>query len=194
MDTGSIPIPFPGAADAARRRHTRRGERAHVPHQHDPAQPHGPARPAVPAPSGPLLMSLRMRAQDAAVPRARHALLHSLPDGTSEEVAASLELLVSELVTNAVRHVGEGRVFAVSLLRGEGRLRLAVVDSDDSVPEQELADLRMREARTAQAPDPDHLAESGRGLLLVGAVADSWGSYQTPTGKVVWCDVSTPTP
>ena len=78
-------------------------------------------------------------------------------------------LLVSELVTNAVRHA-----------RGPCSL---VVSFDDDVVEfcVEDGDPHVPVARTAGP-----LEESGRGFLLVGALADRWGVRPTPDGKATW--------
>ncbi|OIK02042.1 ATP-binding protein [Streptomyces sp. MUSC 14] len=85
-------------------------------------------------------------------------------------------LCVSELATNAVLHgVPPGRGFSVraSLLRTEGQLRLEVHDSGPG-------DIHPREA----SPE----SESGRGLLLVSALADKWGVGERNPGRFVWCE------
>ncbi|WP_330330171.1 ATP-binding protein [Streptomyces sp. NBC_00536] len=63
----------------------------------------------------------------------------------------------------------------VILLRPKG-LRVEVSDGSASPPRP--------------AADPAPLADGGRGLLLVEAVTDRWGTYATATGKTVWfeCD------
>ncbi|GAA4636468.1 ATP-binding protein [Actinoallomurus vinaceus] len=86
-------------------------------------------------------------------------------------------LVVSELVTNALRHAVGGRPFGdtpitLGLVRAEGRLTCAVADPSDEVPTQGEADF---------------VSQSGRGLYLVDAFSDSWS--WTPLyghGKVVW--------
>lgn len=82
-------------------------------------------------------------------------------------------LAVSELVGNAVRH---GRPPVDLLLRRTGRSVRLEVHDEASAPEQPLP-----------APDPD--AESGRGLLIVDAVATGSGISQVPgDGKIAWAD------
>jgi anti-sigma regulatory factor (Ser/Thr protein kinase) len=85
-------------------------------------------------------------------------------------------LAVSELVANAVRH-GRPPV-AMSLSRLRGRVRVEV---HDEAP-----------ARTVDRPSPAEGAESGRGLLIVEALADGTGIRDIDgDGKVVWADFST---
>ncbi|MGY0024427.1 ATP-binding protein [Streptomyces sp. YJ-C3] len=98
-----------------------------------------------------------------------------------EDIKDAAELLLSELATNAYRHAKvpgrEIRARAV-LDREGGRLRLIVTDADGTPP-----------APLPQAPAPG--AESGRGLALVEALADTWGSEPRPCGpgKTVWCEL-----
>ncbi|MFI6979737.1 ATP-binding protein [Embleya sp. NPDC050154] len=127
--------------------------------------------------AGPLLLSLRLTATVEAVPRARHALRRVLGERVPDAPVDTLELLLSELVTNAVKHSVRGHTVAVAILRRENSIRIAVVDNDPALPEPGDA--------------VDLLDEHGRGLLLVDAMAEEWGSYPVPDGKVVWCDVKT---
>lgn len=83
------------------------------------------------------------------------------------------ELIVSELVTNALRAGAEQ--IRVDLSLTYGTLRICVSDDATGLPE-------------VQRPAPD--AESGRGLVLVGAVADDWGVERLPEGKQVWAELS----
>ena len=84
-------------------------------------------------------------------------------------------LLVSELVTNAVRHARPGRLaMALSLEAAGAWLRIEVHDADARVPRQ----------RTPGASD-----ESGFGLLLIEALSGNWGVRQTATGKAVWAEL-----
>ncbi|MGW5349098.1 ATP-binding protein [Streptomyces sp. NPDC004031] len=90
-------------------------------------------------------------------------------------------LCVSELTTNALLHgVPPGRGFLLHLSRGEGGvLRVEVHDSGDPWP----ADVPTTD-RPQVAPDD----EDGRGLALVGALADKWDVADRHPGKVVWCE------
>jgi len=98
-------------------------------------------------------------------------------------LAESTELLVSELVTNAVKAVaGQGNQAAVRLRLSSDNARFLVevwdADPRPPVPKDLGAD-----------GIPDVQEEGGRGLFLVAALSARWNWYltQEPTGKVVWC-------
>ncbi|MEU1459839.1 ATP-binding protein [Streptomyces sp. NPDC005727] len=98
------------------------------------------------------------------------------------DVNETLTLITAELCANAVRHGRvPGRDFHVRLALGEenGRLRLEVSDT-------------RAERRPVVTAAPDHDAESGRGLLLVTALADEWGvtDRRHGPGKTVWACLS----
>ncbi|MDX3804334.1 ATP-binding protein [Streptomyces sp. AK04-3B] len=89
------------------------------------------------------------------------------------------EHLVAELAANAATHGRlPGRDFRLALLARAATLRIEVTDTrGDDVPH-----------RYPSAPAPD--AESGRGLLLVGALADRWGVELGPVPrKTVWAEL-----
>ncbi|MCT2590876.1 ATP-binding protein [Streptomyces sp. N2-109] len=106
--------------------------------------------------------------------------------GLSPDDVATAELVLSELVTNAVQHAGNppGRQVEVrfTLTDAPTLLRLEVSDACTALP-------RPRTAALDLTPDPD--AESGRGLLLVTALADGWGVTPRPhgIGKTVWAEL-----
>ncbi|MEW1721732.1 ATP-binding protein [Streptomyces sp. NPDC093109] len=123
-----------------------------------------------------------------AAPRARHHTREVLAlrrvDG---ELAAAVELAVSELVTNAVRHgvclcgCIRGPV-SLTLLRAGDRLRVEVADPSRTPPRWPTG-IEAVDAETAAE------AEEGRGLLLVTALAADWGDHAgRRRGKVVWCE------
>lgn len=120
-------------------------------------------------PAEPLVLGLL--ALPKAVPEARHAVREHLGTACPE-----LQLCVSELLANVIRHVGEGAPVTLRLEPGEaGRVRLEVTDPD---PHAWLV---------VRHPDTDD--EAGRGLLLLDAVAVRWGVRQETAGKTVWCEV-----
>ncbi len=86
-------------------------------------------------------------------------------------------LLVSELVTNSVRHARGPCALQVSF--DGDTVEFCVEDGDPTMPV----------ARIAQGLD-----ESGRGFLLVGALADRWGVRITPGGKATWFTLSRSSP
>ncbi|MGW5970931.1 SpoIIE family protein phosphatase [Streptomyces sp. NPDC055186] len=108
------------------------------------------------------------------VGRAReHARTRLLAWGL-EPLVDTTELLVSELVTNALRY-GEGEI----------RLRLLL----DRTLVCEVWDSGLVQPRRRRARDTD---EGGRGLQLVGLLSAAWGSRRTPRGKTVWFELPLP--
>ncbi|MGN5378865.1 ATP-binding protein [Streptomyces lasalocidi] len=88
--------------------------------------------------------------------------------------ADEVALLVTELATNVVKHVGEG-VSAVLILEWrDKRLRIEMHDRSRAMP-----------AFVSLSCD----AECGRGLHLLGMLAADWGAVLTAVGKSVWCEV-----
>ena len=83
-------------------------------------------------------------------------------------------LLTSELVTNAVRNGADPTVMLDVTCSAAG-LRVDVHDTSRALP--------------AQADTPAD-AETGRGLIIVGALADEWGFYATPGGKAVYFTIA----
>jgi anti-sigma regulatory factor (Ser/Thr protein kinase) len=81
-------------------------------------------------------------------------------------------LIVSEMVTNAIRH-GRGRV-RLRLQWSAGYLRVEVRDASPLLP-------KLLPANPA--------AERGRGLRIVNRLASRWGSTRLREGKVVWVDL-----
>ncbi|WP_066943713.1 ATP-binding SpoIIE family protein phosphatase [Streptomyces lushanensis] len=113
--------------------------------------------------------------EDAAPGRARRLARRALARWDLEELSDSVELLISEVVTNAVRYAE--RPVTLRLLRTDV-LRCEVGDDSPQLP-------RQRRAR-----DTD---ESGRGLFLVNRLARRWGATRLSTGKVVWFELPTRT-
>ncbi|MFC4466513.1 SpoIIE family protein phosphatase [Streptomyces xiangluensis] len=89
-----------------------------------------------------------------------------------EEALFTTELVVSELVTNAIRYGGDP--IRLRLIR-DAVLICEVFDGSNTAPH----------LRRARAYD-----EGGRGLLLVAQLTESWGTRQTPTGKIIWAELS----
>ncbi|WP_243460105.1 ATP-binding protein [Streptomyces sp. M54] len=83
-------------------------------------------------------------------------------------------LVVSELVTNAVQHA-KGTPVGLRMWRAAHELRIEVTDGSPTP------------ARLRCAGEAD---ESGRGLLLVAAIAKEWGT--SPDGTMTWCSLAIP--
>jgi anti-sigma regulatory factor (Ser/Thr protein kinase) len=116
---------------------------------------------------------LRLPGIDHSAARARQFVRDTLPDFPADLVE-SAQLLISELVTNAVLH-GNPPVF-VELEIAPSFLRLAVVDQGDQAPV-------LQEATASDG--------HGRGLQIVAHVADQWGVEWRNSGKSVWCSLRT---
>ncbi|TLS45016.1 PAS domain S-box protein [Streptomyces montanus] len=108
------------------------------------------------------------------VGRAREYARGQLLSWGLEPLVETAELLVSELVTNALRY-GEGEI----------RLRLLL----DRTMVCEVWDAGLVQPRRRRARDTD---EGGRGLQLVGLLSAAWGSRRTPRGKTVWFELPLP--
>ncbi|MFJ9029298.1 ATP-binding protein [Streptomyces sp. NPDC102274] len=93
------------------------------------------------------------------------------------EVIVPAQVCVSEMVTNVIRHVGEGTPTTLAVSIQGTHVRIEIRDPDT------------RALPTVLAPPDD--AESGRGMLLVDELADRWGVALLPDVKVVWCELAT---
>ncbi|CAM5473940.1 MULTISPECIES: SpoIIE family protein phosphatase [Streptomyces] len=113
-------------------------------------------------------------ADPAWVARSRRDVTERLTEWGLDEAVFTTELVVSELVTNAIRHA----VPPIRLrLIHDHSLICEVTDSSSTAP-------HMRRARTFD--------EGGRGLLLVARLSQRWGSRQTVEGKTIWSEQTLP--
>lgn len=131
--------------------------------------------------------SIVLAARPNAVALARTMVTAALRRWGLERLAGDAEMAISELVTNAVQATGslaerlsweqlrDVGMIKVQVTRGPSCVLVEVWDSDSATP-PELRD----------AP-PE--AESGRGLVIVDALAACWGCYPSGGGKVVWAQV-----
>ncbi|MGW4019850.1 ATP-binding protein [Streptomyces sp. NPDC005009] len=109
-----------------------------------------------------------MLALPKAVPEVRRTVREHLGASCPE-----VQLCVGELLTDMIDHVGEGTPVALRLIRtADGRTRVELTDPD---PHAWLV---------ARHPDEDD--ETGRGLMLLDALARRRGVWPTPAGKTVW--------
>jgi len=116
-------------------------------------------------------VTARLPADPIAARTARGLVREALP-AVDQDLLSSIELLVSELVTNAVLHASSAARLDVHVTRGN--IRVEVFDDDATLPE-------------LRTPDPRRAG--GRGLQLVDAIASRWGSEPQLTGKVVWFEM-----
>ncbi|MFE3038084.1 SpoIIE family protein phosphatase [Streptomyces canus] len=117
----------------------------------------------------------RISLDPAEAGRARAVVREQLHDWGLAKLADSAELMVSELVTNAVRH-SHSRPVELRLVRED--TLLCEVDDDD----HELPNL-------LSAGPTD---EQGRGLRVVSTLAREWGASRTKAGKTVWFELTLP--
>ena len=115
------------------------------------------------------------------VPRARRYAAAALRGGPAEQLSGDVELIVSELVTNALLHAG-----------APASLRVYVPgqrpETDETVVRVEVRDgMRTAPIRAIASTE----AMTGRGIALVEALATSWGVEPEGEGKVVWSELST---
>ncbi|MFH8769808.1 SpoIIE family protein phosphatase [Streptomyces sp. NPDC017958] len=111
-----------------------------------------------------------LAADPALVGEVRADAVRQLADWGLDETAFAAELILSELVTNAVRH-GAGPI-RVRLLHAHN-LICEVSDTSNTAPH----------LRRAASTD-----EGGRGLFLVAQLSQSWGTRYTTQGKVIWAE------
>jgi PAS domain S-box-containing protein len=113
-------------------------------------------------------------ADPAVVTNARALVVRQLAEWGLDEMATTTELVVSELVTNAIRY-------------GTGPIRLRLIRQDILICEVSDASNtspRLRHARTTD--------EGGRGLFLVAQLTRRWGTRYTRAGKVIWAELDLP--
>ena len=125
----------------------------------------------------PFRSSLELGALPTAAPCACLHVKHVLWEWGLNGLAERAELLVSELVTNAVSATGQpGQTVSVSLAGSATGLLIEVRDADP------------------QPPGPGRPGEDGSndGVLMIAALSTRWNWYLTeePPGKVVWCELS----
>lgn len=90
------------------------------------------------------------------------------------DLVETATLVISELVTNAILHSGEGAVLTLAL--NDGTFRAEVRDTSPVTP---------------VVRSYSETATTGRGMVIVDALAAAWGSFPVDGGKVVWFELET---
>ena len=108
----------------------------------------------------------------ASVPVARHLVAQLLTAWSAKARHEESMLLLSELVTNVVRHVRPTTTFTIELILSQLKLRVSVLDGSPTPPVMH-----------------DRSPAGGHGMWLVTAIADRWGSGRHRTGKQVWFEL-----
>jgi anti-sigma regulatory factor (Ser/Thr protein kinase) len=116
---------------------------------------------------------IRLDPDGSSVAQARVFARDCLTRWGLDDQAADVELVVDELVTNAIRH-SRGPV-TLSIGRRLDRIVVQVQDPSPEHPEHERSGI---------------LADQGRGLLLVEQLAAGWGTTPVDDGKRVWAELA----
>ena len=130
--------------------------------------------PAGDTPSRCVALAIELPAVPASAVLARGALSGVLQREADEDTRDTAALLLTELVTNAARHVGGS--LRLEVLVEQETLRVEVLDGSPYLP--------------AAPALPEWASESGRGLFLIEALADRWGADALPEGKRVWFELT----
>jgi hypothetical protein len=121
--------------------------------------------------------SIDLPAIPPSVPVSRHLVLELLRAWDVPHDREDAALLVTELVSNVVDHVGGGTSLTLEVGVSDDWLRIAVADSSSVRPVvHELSHVRPR----------------GRGMRMVQAIADRWGAEDHRGGKRVWFELRPP--
>ncbi|MFJ9035569.1 ATP-binding protein [Streptomyces sp. NPDC102406] len=107
--------------------------------------------------------------------RLRHEATRQLERWLIDDIVEEAQLVVTELATNVLHHVGEGAAATLILEVRGGWLRVEVHDKSLVIPlvtRSECGD------------------ECGRGLHLIAALVAEWGILLTQAGKAVWCELA----
>ena len=111
------------------------------------------------------------------VPAARRFATSVLRDA-STEILEAVELMVSELATNCVRHTNSG--FDLTIIRSGDSIRVEATDHAGGTP-------------TMRSPEPTD--PGGRGLKIIDMLSARWGvQSESGAGKTVWFTIADPAP
>lgn len=130
-----------------------------------------------PQPAVPIMYAENYERVPESAGAARRLVVRALETWQLAQLADTATLVVTELVSNAVRHAcGDG--MRVTVLRmSDRRVRVSVTDRDPARP---------------RVQDQDPQQERGRGLIIVAAESERWGVELLPGGKQVWSELVAP--
>lgn len=127
------------------------------------------------SPRAPRLHQYIHQADPEGLSDARTIVRQALEDWNMAELADDAELVTGELLVNVLLHTEGGAVLTLEVLpEPVRRVRLSVQDRSSVWPRRR---------------SPGETATSGRGLLLLDAVAACWGIEPHGEGKAVWCEI-----
>ncbi|MFF2012980.1 SpoIIE family protein phosphatase [Streptomyces sp. NPDC058195] len=127
------------------------------------------------SPRAPRLHQYIHQADPEGLSDARNIVRQALADWDMGELADDAELVTGELLVNVLLHTEGGAVLTLEVLpEPVRRVRLSVQDRSSAWPRRR---------------SPGETATSGRGLLLLDAVATRWGIEPRGEGKAVWCEI-----
>lgn len=127
---------------------------------------------------------VRLLADPASVPAARRFVRDALSDWQLGELVDDVALCVSELTSNAALH-SASPYFDVVMHEVPGAVRICV-DDQGPVPAEAVVARGGGAGEEQGTWSMDSLASTGRGLVIVSAIASDWGVEQTGSGKRVW--------
>ncbi|WP_306323675.1 MULTISPECIES: ATP-binding protein [unclassified Streptomyces] len=125
---------------------------------------------------------LQLRADPEQFAAVRHTIASRLRAWGHPTVVDAAQLCVTEILANVHRHVTDlaCEVRLRVLAEEGGAVQVSVADRSPTLP--------------VLCTEPDWEAESGRGMFLIAAAADLWGTMPTRDGKVVWARLAGPGP
>ncbi|MEU3225248.1 SpoIIE family protein phosphatase [Streptomyces sp. NPDC006976] len=132
------------------------------------------------SPRAPRVHQYIHQADPEGLSEARTIVRQALTDWEMAELADDAELVTGELLVNVLLHTEGGAVLTLEVLpEPVRRVRLSVQDRSSTWPRRR---------------SPGETATSGRGLLLLDAVATRWGIEPRGEGKAVWCEIGPAAP
>ncbi|MFF2324932.1 MULTISPECIES: SpoIIE family protein phosphatase [unclassified Streptomyces] len=132
------------------------------------------------SPRAPRLHQYIHQADPEGLSDARTIVRQALTDWDLADFADDAELVTDELLVNVLLHTEGGAILTLEMLpEPVRRVRLSVQDLSSVWPRRR---------------NPGETATSGRGLLLLDAVAGRWGIEPRGEGKAVWCEIGPPAP